>query len=61
MIAYACPVCKEKAMLVCSTAKDLTLGVVQTCLQCSAELVVLLVVVKKEKLVNYLERKSSKK
>jgi predicted RNA-binding Zn-ribbon protein involved in translation (DUF1610 family) len=56
MIAYKCPVCGEKAMLVCSPAKDMTLGVAQTCLQCSAEIAVLLIVMEKEKLMAYIKR-----
>ena len=57
MLAYRCVVCHEEAKIICSPAKDLTLGVAQTCLRCGADLAVLLVVVKKEKLINYLERR----
>jgi hypothetical protein len=44
-------------MVVCSPALDLTRGVARTCTKCGAELAVLLVVVKREKLQAYLRRR----
>ena len=59
MIRYRCN-CGEEMTIVCSPALDLTRGVARTCLKCGEELAVLLIVVKKKKLKDYLERRLGK-
>ena len=56
MIRYKCH-CGEEMMIVCNPVLDLTRGLARTCTKCGAELAVLLIVVKREKLQAYLRRR----